>query len=747
MSSRLSSVSEPSDQSGSLRRTIRLGHPPAKTLSRPRLRDGKLSQLLEKTKPKKRQSMDEAELIESLKTLQGTQVFVTDTTLSRTQNRTTVDTNRNAWALDATANPSLRDKFEQLGLAVSEYNIAASREKREIVIKDGCKLQDVLAQANALQEARSTNKDDKSLNSSIQAGLQQFCKSTLHYAAVMDTLAQHHPEWVSLAWGTMKLLLMIPIEYQKVKEGIVTNLGRIGSKLELVSLLLSFYPVERMTNAAAAIYASIADFLAFCLRYLRIKTFKTMVAPFDTRLGPILKTIDENYAILRQEAEIQFMIYQFQRHCSMQRDLFEIKEDHGRIIGVLEEIIRRDDMDRERRSKTIDASENLDRKLLKPPELEICDDFFQDLLPLDRNLHQVHFQLDLLPMSYLVESSNVLRLPSFQSWLSSSKSGLLWVDGYEIPRRPSWTTDLSQKIVRAATESGYDTLSYFGSLHRGSDDDAPKPRALVQSLLFGMLQKFPTVTSHGDRKLFNAEIFVAAKSNLDLSWRIFVECLRALPSSTIYIMIEGVDHFSVAGDQATEFESLLKRLSTLSAALLDDKVVKLALTSVRPSAGFQHLFPNLERLEVYHDHKLLIRVPAAAARRRKPRSKLQKKRQSPLYSPGPTLEPEPTDMGSDFAPSDSSVDRGGNVSDSSSDFDIFGKGKREIGRVRSSWSSPTPEHGRASPLQLDSGKKAKLAGEQEAEDSDSSFEIYEAPTAALPEQSPASEGDLSDFAP
>ncbi|KAK1532461.1 uncharacterized protein CCOS01_04444 [Colletotrichum costaricense] len=85
----------------------------------------------------------------------------------------------------------------------------------------------------------------------------------------MDTLAQHHPEWVSLAWGTMKLLLMIPIEYQKVKEGIVTNLGRIGSKLELVSLLLSFYPVERMTNAAAAIYASIADFLAFCLRYLR----------------------------------------------------------------------------------------------------------------------------------------------------------------------------------------------------------------------------------------------------------------------------------------------------------------------------------------------------------------------------------------------------------------------------------------------------------------------------------------------
>lgn len=278
MSSSLSGVSKPPDRGDPLRRIIRLGHPPPKAPSRPRLRDGKLSKLLEKTKPQRFQSMDEAELIESLKTLQEVQETGTDTTPSRTPNSITVDVNRDAWALDVTANPSLRNKFEQLQLAVNEYNIAATHEKREVVIKNGCELQDVLAQANALQEVRSSNKDAKSLNSNVQAGLQQFCKTTLHYAAVMDTLAQHHPEWVSLAWGTMKLLLMIPIEYQKVKEGIFNNLGRIGSKLELVSLLLSFYPFERMTNAAAAIYASIADFLAFCLRYLRSNCLGTITS-------------------------------------------------------------------------------------------------------------------------------------------------------------------------------------------------------------------------------------------------------------------------------------------------------------------------------------------------------------------------------------------------------------------------------------------------------------------------------------
>ncbi|KAK1691013.1 hypothetical protein BDP55DRAFT_316105 [Colletotrichum godetiae] len=334
-----STVREPPGPGGPLKRTIRLGHPAPKRLPRPRICDGRLHQLLGKTKPQNFASMKEAELIESLKALHEAAEIHEDKPPSRSPTNT-IDVTRPAWALELAETRSLRDKFEQLGAAVGEYNTAASREGREIVIKNGCELKDVLFQAHMLQEIDFPSKEDKSLGSNIQASLQQFCKTTLHYAAVMDTLAQHHPEWVSLARRTMKLLLMIPIEYQKVKEGIVANLGRIGNKLELVSLLLSFYPFERMTDAASVIYASIVDFLGFCLRYLRsnclVRTFKTMVAPFDTRLGPILKTIDDSYAILRQETEVQFMISQFQRYCVIQRDLFEMKEDQWRIIGVLE---------------------------------------------------------------------------------------------------------------------------------------------------------------------------------------------------------------------------------------------------------------------------------------------------------------------------------------------------------------------------------------------------------------------------
>jgi hypothetical protein len=31
----------------------------------------------------------------------------------------------------------------------------------------------------------------------------------MYYGQVLDMLAQHHPEYVSLAWGTLKFILMV----------------------------------------------------------------------------------------------------------------------------------------------------------------------------------------------------------------------------------------------------------------------------------------------------------------------------------------------------------------------------------------------------------------------------------------------------------------------------------------------------------------------------------------------------------
>ena len=39
--------------------------------------------------------------------------------------------------------------------------------------------------------------------------IQRFTAKISHYGNIMDVLVQHHPEYVALAWGAMKLLLVV----------------------------------------------------------------------------------------------------------------------------------------------------------------------------------------------------------------------------------------------------------------------------------------------------------------------------------------------------------------------------------------------------------------------------------------------------------------------------------------------------------------------------------------------------------
>lgn len=39
--------------------------------------------------------------------------------------------------------------------------------------------------------------------------LSSFSSRLLYYGAVLDTLAQHHPEYVSLAWGAVKFVFIV----------------------------------------------------------------------------------------------------------------------------------------------------------------------------------------------------------------------------------------------------------------------------------------------------------------------------------------------------------------------------------------------------------------------------------------------------------------------------------------------------------------------------------------------------------
>jgi hypothetical protein len=51
--------------------------------------------------------------------------------------------------------------------------------------------------------------EDKSGSTKVRQCLASFSQKVLRYGKVLDVFAQHHPEYVSLAWGAMKILFMV----------------------------------------------------------------------------------------------------------------------------------------------------------------------------------------------------------------------------------------------------------------------------------------------------------------------------------------------------------------------------------------------------------------------------------------------------------------------------------------------------------------------------------------------------------
>lgn len=246
------------------KKTFTMGISPPQGISKSKVRDRTIQRLLSKSKPKAAPLIPEKELFTSLENIsKDTQSIVRERGSPNTSG-----TIQSLWALSISKKEDVKDKFDNLQKAVEDYNTIASKSQLDLVQTQGSNIEELRKLADNCQKAPAPGMEGQ-IRSKIQDGMQQFCKTTLHYAEVMDVLIEHHPEWVSLAWGTIKLFLMIPIEYQKIQESVTTNLARIGDRLQLVALLLRFFPSEKMVDASSTIYSSIAEFLEISLRWLQ----------------------------------------------------------------------------------------------------------------------------------------------------------------------------------------------------------------------------------------------------------------------------------------------------------------------------------------------------------------------------------------------------------------------------------------------------------------------------------------------
>ncbi|KAJ5806407.1 uncharacterized protein N7503_004009 [Penicillium pulvis] len=164
------------------------------------------------------------------------------------------------------------------------------------------KLNDLIQTVN---QARQHYTQDRS-HSKIRRYLEHVTERIHHYGNIMDVLVQQHPEYVCLAWGTMKLLVGAVVEHKKMGSIITNSLLDIADALPRVKLVSVLYPTKSLQRMVAILYACIIKFLIRALRWYEEGSWKralhVVTKPIGLQYDDILEEISHATSNIMAEA-------------------------------------------------------------------------------------------------------------------------------------------------------------------------------------------------------------------------------------------------------------------------------------------------------------------------------------------------------------------------------------------------------------------------------------------------------------
>ncbi|KAK2006376.1 hypothetical protein LZ32DRAFT_570350, partial [Colletotrichum eremochloae] len=98
-------------------------------------------------------------------------------------------------------------------------------------------------------------------SSKTRTWLQKTCEIICHYGTILDVFVQHHPEYVALVWGTMKLAFGSVVNHAETLKLVAKSTWQVGMQLSRAQIVSTIYPTKNMRVAVENLYSCILEFL------------------------------------------------------------------------------------------------------------------------------------------------------------------------------------------------------------------------------------------------------------------------------------------------------------------------------------------------------------------------------------------------------------------------------------------------------------------------------------------------------
>ncbi|THW15514.1 hypothetical protein D6D23_08938 [Aureobasidium pullulans] len=193
--------------------------------------------------------------------------------------------------------------------------------------------------------------------SKISRWLDLASSRVVYYSGVLDALAQHHPEYVSLAWGAIKFVLMGVVNHSELLTKFATAFSEIGEALNSALCSARLYGTADMQTHISELYLQIMRFLEKAVKWYSQNTFERVLSsmgrPWALSWKENVDSIHASVARVKDRSQTAMYAELRDTHISVQnteryvqksglsiQDIHQIVTSHGGKIDLLSDAMR-----------------------------------------------------------------------------------------------------------------------------------------------------------------------------------------------------------------------------------------------------------------------------------------------------------------------------------------------------------------------------------------------------------------------
>lgn len=158
----------------------------------------------------------------------------------------------------------------KLDRRLDEFLKTAKPEERMTYVESRSKVLDIIKQTKEAHDVKyptRSSDSERSLVEMVKARCRAASETAYEYTQIMDVLVGQAPEHVALAYGAVKLLLVVQVNYEAMKKNVEDHLVIIKTKFFMTDHLTTYFPSGKLVKTIGRMYERFQMFLAKALKF------------------------------------------------------------------------------------------------------------------------------------------------------------------------------------------------------------------------------------------------------------------------------------------------------------------------------------------------------------------------------------------------------------------------------------------------------------------------------------------------